>query len=284
MNCEMNFKGAFQYPNARAAKKALKRIQKSEILEQSPSPARSTGPRLATLIAVCLLAHGSVRAEAPRIVWDPGLAFENDRKNYEESLQKMVTAGYEGVTSFLGLSPEGLIIQVYTPKAYLERFGEDRANRTGAHYLSGAIHVNGGKRLNDRFAGLLEHELTHAVIDARSTGGRVPLWLNEGLAERFDWRRRGLTDLAPNQKVELKRAQQSGQLIPLAKSGPLSPFDYLRCYAAVLYLEKCCGPKNLAKLVRAMLDGQSLESSMRSIARSRPDVFEREFAAWVEGL
>lgn len=35
MTCEMNFKGAFQYPNKRTAKKALKRLEKSELLDQS---------------------------------------------------------------------------------------------------------------------------------------------------------------------------------------------------------------------------------------------------------
>ncbi len=76
----------------------------------------------------------------------------------------------------------------------------------------GQIHVNGGARIGSHFIGLMHHEMTHAVLDNRGKGRNVPTWLNEGLAEWFDYKAQGDTDLSSSNKMQLKNTERLRKL------------------------------------------------------------------------
>ena len=172
-----------------------------------------------------------VQAVELEISWDKDLAFESDRENYQKLLKGIVTRSYQEVSSDLGLAlSNSLKVRVYTRKEYEKVFGSQLAARSGALYFRGSIHINGGNRLNDRFSGTIDHEMTHALIDCRGTSRYLPIWFNEGLAERSRWRRLQLRQLAPNQVSELKYARQQKKLIPLPSRGALTPYQYLQSY------------------------------------------------------
>jgi hypothetical protein len=240
---------------------------------------------LAAVLAVLAFVPASGRAGAQvRIAWDPDLAFEWDRKSYERTLRDLVQRGFDDASAGLGLAAPPPSVHVVTRARYEARFGSADAFNQGARYEDGTIWVNGGRRLDDGFAGLLVHEMTHAVLDGGRTGHLLPTWVNEGLAERLSWKRRGLEDLAPNQVWELKGALGEGRLLPLPARGVLSPFGYLQAYAAVLFLERRIGRDRLLAVVRRTLGGEPFERALDAEARLTPGQLERELASWVDHL
>jgi len=242
--------------------------------------------RTRLLAAVAGLAIGTPAAAAEvEISWDRDLAFEYDRENYQRALSEIVEQARVQVSAELGVTLQrSLRVEVHSPARYEQLFGTAAAFSQGAHYSRGAIHVNGGNRLGGRFAGLMVHEMTHAFLDSWGTGGRLPTWLNEGLAERLAWRRMGLDDLAPNQVLELEAARREGKLVPLPARMHLTAFGYLQCYAAVLFLEKKAGKAKVSAVVRRTLEGEPFERALDRELRWTAGDLEREYAAWVERL
>ena len=243
----------------------------------------------ATRAIFLLLAFGGPAAAAadppaPEIAWDQDLAFEHDRENYQRSLATIVEDAYRQASAETGFTlRRSLKVRVHSRAGYESAFGSGAAWNRGAHYSRGEIHVNGGNRLDDRFAGAMAHEMVHAVLDHQGTSWRLPTWLNEGLAERVAWQRKGLADLAPNQVAELQYAGRQRVLTPLPLRG-LARDQYLHCYAAVLFVEKKAGKEKLLAVVRRTLEGEPFERALdRETRWSMADV-EREFADWVEHL
>jgi hypothetical protein len=216
--------------------------------------------------------------------WDQDLAFDYDRENYQRMLTDIVQRGYSVVSAELGLTlHHPLKISVYTHERYEKQFGADAALTQGAHYRQGAIRVNGGSRLDDRFAGVIVHELTHAFLDYKGTGELLPIWLNEGMAERLSWKRKGLDELLPNRVMEIQYARRQGALTPLPASR-VAKMNYLQFYAAALFIEKKVGKDKLLAVVRRTLQGESFEHALDQEVRWTIRDLEREFAAWVDRL
>ncbi len=219
------------------------------------------------------------------IAWDPDLAFEHDRENYQRSLSAIVEEAYRQASAETGFTlRRALRVRVHSRAGYERAFGSGAAWNRGAHYGRGEIHVNGGNRLDDRFAGGIAHEMVHAVLDHKGAAWRLPTWLNEGLAERVAWQRKGLPDLAPNQVAELQYAGRQRALAPLPLQGHLTPAGYLRCYAAVLFVEKKAGKEKLLAVVRRTLEGEPFERALDRETRWSMADLERDFADWVEHL
>ena len=153
-----------------------------------------------------------------------------------------------------------------------------------ARFVGEVIHLNGGTRLDDRLAGLLVHEMVHAALDSRGTARALPRWLDEGLAERSSWRKRGQESLAPNQVAELKQARERNELVPLPRTGDLSRQGYLASWAAVVYLEARFGREKVLASVRATLGGEPFEKALRRETGMSPEEVERAFEKWVGTL
>jgi hypothetical protein len=247
-------------------------------------------PKRAKLLAAAaglagLISCSRAAAAEVELAWDQDLAFEYDRESYQRTLADLVEQSRALVSAELGVPQQRrLRVEVHSPARYEQLFGTAAAFSQGAHYSRGAIHVNGGNRLGGRFAGLLVHEMTHAFLDSWGTAGRLPTWLNEGLAERLAWRRMGQDDLAPNETLELEAARRQGKLVPLPERMHLTAFGYLQCRAAVLFLERRAGRAKVAAIVRRTLEEEPFERALdRELRWSIRDV-EREYADWVEHL
>jgi hypothetical protein len=246
---------------------------------------RATCRLLVAVAGIAAAGAGAARADDLEIAWDPELAQPHDRDGYARLLQEVVRTSYAQVSAELGLRlRRPLKVRVHTRAGFEREFGTEAAFVEAALYTREAIHVNGGSRLDDRFAGLVVHEMAHAVFDHRDTAGSLPMWLNEGLAERLSWKRRGLGELAPNQVAELKQARARGALTPLPVSGDMTRFGYLQCYAAVLFLERKVGRAELLAVVRRTLDGEPFDRLLaRELGLSVPEL-ERDLLAWVGRL
>lgn len=250
-----------------------------------PSPAPLALP--ARLLAAALVALAATPATAAevQISWEKDLAFEWDRANYEKTLRELVRGSEAEVSSWLGWSlTRTLEVRVITRAHYETEFGSDAAWNTGAHYARGAIHVNGGARLDGRFAGLMTHELTHAFLDDQRSAGRLPTWLNEGLAERLGYRTRGQNELTTTQIQQLEVALEQRRLVPLPLGGGMTPFRYLQSFAAVLFLEKKLGKEQLLAVVRRVLKQGTFEQALDAELRWTVKKVEEEFSYWVDHL
>ena len=65
-------------------------------------------------------------------------------------------------------------------------------------------------------------------------------------------------------------------------SGPLSPYQYLQSYAAVLYLEQQHGSAKLGEVLGRLLEGQSPELVYRKVLGSDQPSFESGFSEWIK--
>jgi hypothetical protein len=235
----------------------------------------------AALAAECLCSIAA--AQEVQITWDSDLSYDFDRDHYQELLKQIVNQGYAAASGFLGITREGpLHVYVYNKEHYEKVFGEDAGRRRGAHYSRNGIFVNGGNRLDGRFAGEIAHEMTHAVLDYRGTARRLPAWFNEGLAERVGWGQKGLVGLAGSQADQLRNAAEHGELPPLQSKEPLSSFQYLQSYAAVLMLEQKVGHEGLVRIAKKTLDGEPFENALRQETHESVAELERALAAWLQ--
>ena len=216
------------------------------------------------------------------IAWDPELTLPADRQAYERQLREIVRDAQARAATGLGMElRRPPTVRVHSRAGFEKAFGNDASHVEAARFVGDTVHVNGGARLDDRFAGLIVHEMAHAVLDARGTAASLPRWLDEGLAERLSWKRRGMEDLAPNQVAELKQAAEKRLLVPLPETGELSRFGYLQSYAAVLFLEARFGRDKVLALVRATLGGEPFDRArQRELGWSAADL-DRELTIWV---
>jgi len=240
-----------------------------------------------SLAAAALVAGLAARASAADvdIEWDPDLAFEWDRATYEKTLADIVRSSHDDVAAWLGWKLERkLQVHVISKARYEAQFGSAAAWTRGAHYQSGAIYVNGGARLDGWFQGLMVHETTHAFLDHRGTGGRLPSWVNEGIAERLGYRRRGQEALATTQIGQLEDGLEHRLLTPLPAHGVASPFTYLQSFAAILYLEQKYGKPELLQVVRRTLERDQFEKALDAELRLTVAQLEEGFRYWVDHL
>jgi hypothetical protein len=243
----------------------------------------STGRLLLVALGLAgAVAGGIARGAEVVITWDPELAPPGDRDAYERQLREIVRDARARATADLGMElRRPLTVKVHSRAGFERDFGKDAAHVDAARFVGEVIHVNGGTRLDDRFAGLVVHEMAHAVLDDRGTAASLPRWLDEGLAERLSWKRRGMDALAPNQVAELKQAVETHVLTPLPATRELSRFGYLQAFAAVLFLETRFGHEKVLALVRATLGGEPFDRAMqRELGWSTADL-EKAFTAWV---
>ena len=237
------------------------------------------------LSALVLALSTSARAGDVAVSWDPDLARPADREAYERRLLEIVRDARARVASDLGLEPPiALTVNVHSRAGFERDFGARAAGREGARIVGEVVHLNGGSRLDDRFAGLLVHEMTHATLDARGTAAALPLWLDEGLADRASWSLQGQSEPSPGQATELRQAHDRRALLPLPTAGELSPLQYLTSWAAVVFLEKRFGREKVMATVRATLGGEPFERALRKETGMSISDVERAFDAWAGGL
>lgn len=131
----------------------------------------------------------------------------------------------------------------------------------------------------------LRHEVAHLFIHQleRRGGQRVPLWLNEGLAEWLSGRR-----LSPDERNRLRVAARGGTLIPFdTLVSRMPPHDddvalaYLQALGFVEFLVSRSGEGAVTDLCRWLALGDSVHNAFRNAVDAAPGALE---SAWVDGL
>ncbi len=195
-------------------------------------------------------------------------------RQFEQAVIEALEDAFRQVHQKLDIRPRGRVdVVVYDPAVFDGTYS-DQFRFSAVGFYDGVIHVRGNVKVDPRLVRTLHHEYFHAALDAVTARGRVPAWLNEGLAEWFEARALGKRRMSAGQRAYLNQASQSGGLYTLADlSRPslayLGPeqaaLAYLQSYAFVEFLARRYGERSLREFCLEFLRTGNLA---RAFARS----------------
>lgn len=177
---------------------------------------------------------------------------------------RLLDDAWREVGQALDVHPAAPITVVfYTGAAYEEATG---AREWSAGQFDGKIRVRAGALRQGPAAlrDLLFHEYVHAALET-SVEGKLPAWLHEGLAQRFEPGLDRTRDLAP---LQGRPRAQLPSLADLSHGfGHLTDHAQVRLYYAcaldlVDELARWRGERSFAELLAAMRGGQSFEQAL----------------------
>jgi tetratricopeptide (TPR) repeat protein len=171
---------------------------------------------------------------------------------------------YRDLENDLGASPKNIFVSLYTDQAF---FDVTQAPAWSAALNDGKIRVpiSGMKAVTPDLARVLRHELTHSFV-AQISHNRTPQWLNEGIAEIEE----GTTTRAFGSRLAL--LYSSGHQLPLnmlegsfeSLSTGEASVAYAESVAAVEFVRATYGMSDLARILKRLGEGQSIETALRS--------------------
>ena len=115
------------------------------------------------------------------------------------------------------------------------------------------VPLGGQRRLDPRSRQLLIHELTHAVLHAK-TRGNAPRWLHEGLAQRMEGRTLGRAD-----RQRVVRLLREGRPEAWDRGG----FSYPAALSLTLYIEETYRFYGVLELLENLERGLALEAALK---------------------
>ena len=125
----------------------------------------------------------------------------------------------------------------------------------------------------------------HAVIDSLAPRGTFPGWLNEGIAEYFEHRVAGRSQMSSHQLRLLRSAIADGRWIPLRRlSRPsfvrmkpeAAALAYAESFAAVEFLGRRRGEHALERLCEQLVRTGDIDRSLKRVYRLTLEELERE--------
>lgn len=209
------------------------------------------------------------------------------RADYEGHLVDAMETAHTFAKSVLGQAREKPCqVILYTRAEFTTHFGPGAAHAIAGLYKENAIRVNDAAELTPETRATLVHEYVHAVVDevAHFQSRRIPVWMNEGLAEYVEWRFQGREDPALWLKADLRTqalAHQTPKLAGLADGPLIAGADPQMLYAqsavAVRLLISRAGAETLLQLFAEVGQGAPFEPTFqktygRSLARFQEDL------------
>ncbi|MEW5851556.1 MAG: hypothetical protein AB2A00_22390 [Myxococcota bacterium] len=184
------------------------------------------------------------------------------------------------VATQLDLRPvQPITVVIYTGEQYAQL---GNAPDWSGGLFDGRIRIRGREGIRQT----LFHEYVHALLaqTALAGAGTMPVWLNEGLARRFEWE--GAMVPRWEEVRDLLRGQPRRRWSAYPSSfAVLPPEEALRAYteslSIVLHLEKRGGMHGLTRLLSRMAAGDAFEQAFRSAFHV--DLAEAE-AQWLRDL
>ena len=194
------------------------------------------------------------------------------RAEYEGRVVGALDEAYAFTQRILGQARESPCdVILYTRDEFAAHYSEATAHRVAGLYMMNAIRINDAAEINPQNQATLVHEYVHAVVDDLTHGqsGRLPNWLNEGLAEYVEWRYQGSDDPPVYLSGLMRTAARADQLPSLAQMDRGAPINernpaigYGVSALAVKQLLKTGGPENLLGLVREVGSGTGFEKAL----------------------
>jgi tetratricopeptide (TPR) repeat protein len=186
---------------------------------------------------------------------------------------------FEDLVSTLNVLPrDSIVVVLYTNESYFDV--------TQAPSWTGAINdgklripISGLTQVTPELSRVLKHELAHSFI-AQATGGRCPVWLNEGIAQMVE--PKSTAQFLPY----LAQIFSTGNQMPLKSlEGSFTNYNsaqastaYVESLAYVEYISRTYGMTRLTDLLRDVNEGQSPEEALKSVIHDDYAQLEYEYA------
>jgi len=191
-------------------------------------------------------------------------------RRFELQLLDILERAYDRVGNLLGIWPGHHVrVSVYDPGVFDAKY-QGYFGFRAVGFFDGAIHVRGATRVDAALAGTLNHEYTHAAIQAEGGPGLFPAWLNEGLAEYVEAQAMGRR-LGPGQYRVLTEASRQGTWLPLESlagpsfahlSGDSASLAYLESHGMIEYLARRHGEQKLRWLCQELARTRNLDRAL----------------------
>jgi hypothetical protein len=205
------------------------------------------------------------------------------RAEYEGRVQQSVEEARQTVIRLLGVTRKlPLDVILYSKSEFAIHHGESYAKMVAGTYSQNAIRMNDSAEVNARNQVVLVHEFVHAVVDelAQSHAERVPVWVNEGLAEIIEWRAEGHEDPRPAMVRHLKdlaAQQRLPQLSDMRRAALIAQDEPETAYSfsalAVRTLAAKVGMSQVLAFIKGCGEGQNGD-----------DLFRRHFGRDLNGF
>jgi hypothetical protein len=180
---------------------------------------------------------------------------------FENRVEKILDKTYDFVADKLGCKLEKRTqVSLLSRAEYDARYAGTPQAQAAGFWDGRQIVINGGSEIDQRFAEVMVHEFTHAVVSDLSRHGQVPRWLHEGLAENMRLNAVGLGG-RPEEALRagLRELKRRGELPGLdaldsafANLGPGAPLAYALAASAVRVLVEQRGYSELVEAIREM--------------------------------
>lgn len=187
----------------------------------------------------------------------------------------------------------GLILGVYPASSitvilYTDRQFQDvtRSPAWAGAIFDGKIRIpaKGLAQRSEVVERIIRHEYTHAVVHDH-TGGRAPVWLQEGLAQKVE-------GFAYDPSFVAEKLIQGGGPFPLKSlegnfislTRDRADLAYMESRLAIQYLEEVHGPFALRELLDWMGKGHDVAGAIREVTGLGYGDFDRRFGQWVREL
>jgi tetratricopeptide (TPR) repeat protein len=210
--------------------------------------------------------------------YEGGQAQDGLRRQILDTLEQ----DYNDLSRDLNATPGNIFVSLYTDQEF---FDVTQAAAWSAALNDGKIRlpISGVTSVTRPLEHVLRHELTHSFV-AQITHGRAPTWLNEGVAQLEE----GRTTAAFGPRLAALYA--SGHQVPLGQleggfqgySPAEAAVAYAESLAAVEYIRNTYGTADVARLLKRLGEGQSVEAALRSTIHAGYAELESELAEYLK--
>jgi hypothetical protein len=196
-----------------------------------------------------------------------------------EAILATLERHFEDLVSTLNVLPrDSIAVVLYTNESYFDV--------TQAPSWTGAVNdgklripISGVSQMTPELSRVLKHELAHSFI-AQATGGRCPVWLNEGIAQMVE--PKSTAQYAPF----LVQLFSSGNAMPLRSlegsftgySSAQASIAYIESLAYVDYIRKVYGISRITDLMRDINEGEGPEEALKSVIHDDYAQLEYEYS------
>lgn len=209
------------------------------------------------------------------------------RAEYEGKVAAALEVAYNETQRILGETRASQVdVILYSREEFATHFGGTTSMSIAGFYSEGAIRMNDSAEVNSRNTSTLVHEYVHAAIDDFCGGRamRVPVWMNEGLAEYVQWRHEGREVPTLGLAAEVRAVARGNSLPTLAQMGvgrrlvdqPNPHLLYAVSALAVRQLVLAGGTGKLLELIRELGRGEPFEQAFERKYGRTVTQFEEE--------
>ena len=183
-----------------------------------------------------------------------------------EEVLKVLESQFEEIATTLNyVPPEPIGVILYTNQAFTDI--------TRAPSWSGALNdgrmrvpVEGLSSMTDELARVLKHELTHSFV-SQKTGGRCPVWLQEGIAQFMEGKRSrsnaGALSSAFEHHMEISLLSYESSWLNLPKDAASNAYAW--SLAVVESIVTVDGIDDLERILEHLAAGSSTEDAIRAV-------------------